>query len=156
MKKMLAHSQALVPSARQWRPDVPVEVEKILRRLLAKRPEDRLATGGELASCLAPFAMAADLRGLKQPDGTVPVTQQSTPSCSASSVRNDPDVTKVNWKMVGCVAAGILMGCMIIVAFWSFNPLAGIGAFWAGPGGSHPNAKGNRSSVPGKGLGSTR
>jgi serine/threonine protein kinase/Tfp pilus assembly protein PilF len=40
------------------RPDVPVGVDAVLRRTMAKRPEDRYQTPAELAAALAPFCAA--------------------------------------------------------------------------------------------------
>jgi serine/threonine protein kinase len=58
---ILAHRDKPVPSLRRARPDVPPGLAHVLERLLAKRPEDRYPTPGEVAVALAPFAQPAPL-----------------------------------------------------------------------------------------------
>jgi serine/threonine-protein kinase len=41
MQKLLQHQEAEPPSVRQLRPDVPEELDGILRKMLAKHPDDR-------------------------------------------------------------------------------------------------------------------
>jgi hypothetical protein len=41
MQKLLQHQEAEPPSVRQVRPEVPEEVDEIIRRMMAKRLEDR-------------------------------------------------------------------------------------------------------------------
>jgi serine/threonine-protein kinase len=55
MQKLLQHREAQPPEIRQVRPDVPLEVEHILGRLLAKAPESRIQI---------PLLLVAALRGL--------------------------------------------------------------------------------------------
>ena len=45
-----------LPSVRDKRPDVPVELEAVIARCLEKKPDDRYQTVAELAEALAPFA----------------------------------------------------------------------------------------------------
>jgi serine/threonine protein kinase len=46
MAKMWAHLNAEPPSVRQQRPDVPAELDELIRRGLAKRPDDRPTAAG--------------------------------------------------------------------------------------------------------------
>jgi WD40 repeat protein len=63
---ILAHRDKAVPSLRRARPDVPPGLARVLERLLAKKPEDRYQTPGEVAAALAPFAQPAPLPPMKR------------------------------------------------------------------------------------------
>jgi len=52
-QKMLKHQQGAIPDVRQARPGVPAAVADVLTHMLAKRPEDRYQTPGEVAAALA-------------------------------------------------------------------------------------------------------
>jgi formylglycine-generating enzyme required for sulfatase activity len=54
-QKRLRHQQADVPDVTIPRPDAPRELAAVLRRMLAKRPEERYQTPAEVAAALAPF-----------------------------------------------------------------------------------------------------
>jgi len=55
VQKIDSHRWRPVPPLASFRPDVLPEVEAIIGRLLAKRPEDRFQTPAELAAALQPF-----------------------------------------------------------------------------------------------------
>jgi eukaryotic-like serine/threonine-protein kinase len=50
-----------VPPPRARRPDIPIELERVVMRALEKRPDDRFQDIGELASALAPFGPDEEL-----------------------------------------------------------------------------------------------
>jgi tRNA A-37 threonylcarbamoyl transferase component Bud32 len=53
--KILAHREKPLPPLRQARPDAPPELAGIVARMLAKKPEDRYQTPGDVAVALEPF-----------------------------------------------------------------------------------------------------
>src|SRR5205823_1583613 len=58
LEKVIRHGNEPPPRVADCRPDVPAEVEEIVQRLLAKRPEDRFHTAAELAATLHPWAVS--------------------------------------------------------------------------------------------------
>jgi WD40 repeat protein/tRNA A-37 threonylcarbamoyl transferase component Bud32 len=58
-EKMLRHNMDEPTPLEQLQPDVPAAVAAVVRKLMAKRPEDRYQTPAELAEALAPLAAAA-------------------------------------------------------------------------------------------------
>ena len=59
-QKLLAHQTKPVPSIRKRRPDIPIEIEAIIDRMMAKSPDDRYAIPAEVAEALAPWAALAN------------------------------------------------------------------------------------------------
>jgi urea transport system substrate-binding protein len=76
MKQMMAHALAPIPPIREQRPDVPEPVATILSRMLAKSPDDRFATPGDVAAALEPFATAVSPT---PPPGSVTLPSGTTP-----------------------------------------------------------------------------
>jgi serine/threonine protein kinase len=69
VSKIVAHREQPLPSIRRARPDVPPELARIVKRLIAKKPKDRYQTPAEVAAALAPFAdppRQTDKRGSKR------------------------------------------------------------------------------------------
>ena len=58
LKKIFAHRDEPIPSLRDHRPEVPLELDRIFKKMLAKSPEDRYQRRGDviaaLQSCLNP------------------------------------------------------------------------------------------------------
>jgi eukaryotic-like serine/threonine-protein kinase len=55
-EKLVKHQQVEPPALQEFRPDVPAELGRIVRKMLAKRPQDRYQTPAEVALALAPLA----------------------------------------------------------------------------------------------------
>ena len=62
--KMSAHLRAEIPRLSVLRADAPPELDRLLARLLAKRPDDRYQSISELLKDLTPLAQKANLRAL--------------------------------------------------------------------------------------------
>jgi serine/threonine protein kinase len=65
MKKLLAHSTGPIPSLRASRGDVPEHVDAVFQKMLAKKPEGRFQSMGEVIQLLTP-ASAAPVRVRKK------------------------------------------------------------------------------------------
>jgi serine/threonine-protein kinase len=70
LDKLLRHATEDAPAVERLRPEVPPPVAALVRRLLAKRPEDRFATAAELADALVPFCRHAPLPSGVRPPST--------------------------------------------------------------------------------------
>ena len=60
-KKLMAHIVGEVPSLRQMIPSLPIAIESILQKAIAKDPAERFQTPLEFAEALAPFASFDEL-----------------------------------------------------------------------------------------------
>src|SRR5262249_14394329 len=73
-EKLLKHSQEEPAPVEKLRPDVPLGVAAVVRKLMAKRPEDRYQTPAEVAAALAALVPGprpgADRRGATRSSGT--------------------------------------------------------------------------------------
>ena len=55
-QRMIAHIKGEIPSLRQFRKDVPDEIESCYTKMVAKNPEDRFTQPSEIARILEPYA----------------------------------------------------------------------------------------------------
>jgi serine/threonine-protein kinase len=103
-QKLIWHQQAEPTPVTRLRADVPAAVAAVLRKMLAKRPEERYQTPGEVVLALEPFCRASEVRPppitpadrpkvavqtttvTRPPSGTV-----ATPSRPSSGMRRNPD-----------------------------------------------------------------
>jgi eukaryotic-like serine/threonine-protein kinase len=53
--KLLGHTEGKVPSLRKARPDVPEGLVAVIKKMMAKKPDDRYQSATDVAAALAPF-----------------------------------------------------------------------------------------------------
>jgi serine/threonine protein kinase len=87
MEKLVRHNTEPPKSVTELRPDVPAEVAAVVRKMMAKKPEDRYPSAAELAAALAPFSggEAAEWVAVEPlpADDLVPVSRESLPRLPA-------------------------------------------------------------------------
>jgi len=90
--------------ARRIDPSIPAELEAVLDRLLAKQPEQRYQSAGELTAGLT---QAARVLAARDPRSSASTTA-SRPGAPAW-----PEVLRANWFWVACAAAIVLAAAMV-------------------------------------------
>ncbi len=61
-EKLEMHRKKEAPNVQRYRPDVPERLSKIIRKMMAKRPENRFQSAEEVAAFLKPFAARKDVK----------------------------------------------------------------------------------------------
>ena len=80
VQKLLQHQQSPPPAVGAERPDVPAGLERIVGRLLEKRPEDRYQLPGELVSELCAVAEEAGIEiDVERPAAVAPAAARKAP-----------------------------------------------------------------------------
>jgi WD40 repeat protein/serine/threonine protein kinase len=109
-QKLLRHQQEAPPAVDQLRGDVPPGLSAVLRRMLAKQPQDRFQTPAELARALEPFARAG---------GSV-----ATPVRPAPPGTMAPQAAGMCLRRRLLVGAAMLVGLGILAWLLFRNPVA--------------------------------
>jgi serine/threonine-protein kinase len=84
LEKLVRHATEDAPAVERLRPEVPPPVAAIVRRLMAKLPEDRFATAAEVAAALAPFCGTAPLSDPVRAPSSPFIDALATPAVGAA------------------------------------------------------------------------
>lgn len=127
MKKMAAHASHQPPSLAELRSDVSPELDRLVRRLLAKQAVDRFATAAELVTAIGPFTRGAQLSEVFRrasgidSDARVDVASDSAPASPDVVVPARKPLRRrrsVRWGIVatgfGCLALGLFAAMKIM------------------------------------------
>jgi WD40 repeat protein/serine/threonine protein kinase len=131
VEKLLKHWLEVPQPASELRPDLPAEVDAILRRLMAKRPEDRFQTPAEVAAALTALgerpgeaappptseeAVALDLpTDLAEAETAVaPVAQVDTTTTTPTVRRRERQSEKRLWMILN-IGGGALLFFLIVI-----------------------------------------
>jgi serine/threonine protein kinase len=97
MAILLKHREAPIPSAALWRADIPPEVDQLISRMLAKRPEDRIQPMSEVVTALEAIAAQLGPETACSEDrvGTVDLSELGDLAGSASSSSINASETRV-------------------------------------------------------------
>jgi serine/threonine protein kinase len=134
MEKLLRH-RTDQPKLEEKLPDVPPAVAAVVRRLMAKKPEDRYQTPAEAAAALAAAAVArgarphesAGARAAEIAALAAPVSAETAEATSTWSVLVKPQITakarsrrrSPEWQRralwLGVAGAAVLLGLMLLL-----------------------------------------
>jgi serine/threonine-protein kinase len=117
LDKLIRHREQEPDPLRRSCPDCPPEVAAIVRKLMAKSPEDRFQTPAEVAAALAPWASLLPATAVTLPPRPAPASERST-----EAYHSRPPRRRRIWLAAG--AAVGLLGVLALVAVWRFRPAA--------------------------------
>ncbi|MBX3399277.1 MAG: serine/threonine protein kinase [Gemmataceae bacterium] len=144
LRVLLAHCSLPVPPVRDRRPEVPEGLEAVVLRLLAKNPNDRFQTMGEVSEALAPFAAGADLpplAALVASESDDATTEPGSPvGVPASPMRRTHPRRAGSRRMLLCVATVVAAGLAVWVGAIFHQPTAQTG--------THPPEKAPMPPLP--------
>jgi tRNA A-37 threonylcarbamoyl transferase component Bud32 len=114
--KMIAHSVNESPDLQVARPAVPQELALLYKRLMAKKPEDRLATAQELVEQLNPFVSKKESSGIKTPAPAAPLALVQNPHVNQVAALHQPPRRRYRTAIAasGGAAALFLLGVIIV------------------------------------------
>ncbi|HEY1512000.1 MAG TPA: serine/threonine-protein kinase [Solirubrobacteraceae bacterium] len=125
--KLFAHGSRPPPSALERRPDLPAEFETVLNRAMAKDPDDRYASAGDLGRAAV---AASSGEQSTTPERTVAIgpaapgagaapgaadTQSTAPAAPVARQRAAPTLRR-RWIWAGAAVAAIAAAVAIVVA----------------------------------------
>jgi serine/threonine-protein kinase len=104
VSKMFAHLNDPIPSSRQEVHDVPDELDKLISQTMAKRPEDRPASAGELTAALGRVLLELDTG---EREAGAPQTPLDATRIRASQIVGEPGrpPTEPSGPVTGAAAA---------------------------------------------------
>src|SRR5262249_19327521 len=112
--KIIAHAAAPVPGVRTARPEIPEGVSQILERMLAKSPNDRLATPAAVASALAPYCAGSNLAQLLHPAGLEAPPRTPSADPSQPTTRVEQQSARAGRRRGRAIAIGVLFALLAL------------------------------------------
>jgi serine/threonine protein kinase len=106
MSRLMARVLTDPPSVALHRPEVPAEVDAIIRKMLAREPSQRFQTPADVAQALEPFARTAVRESKPRPFPVVAARRSK-----ARRLRRRPRPVRRRWPLVAvsAVAAAVLL-----------------------------------------------
>jgi serine/threonine-protein kinase len=116
MAVALRHVRDPVPSVRALRPDVPADVDAVVARAMAKRPQDRYGSMEELAAALEACLAELDPAAASDHEEDTGVMSPGDPPATAATTRvAPPRRSGLRLAAVLLVAAVVLVGNLLVL-----------------------------------------
>ena len=119
---VLKHITEPLPLPRSIQPDLPEEVERVILRALAKEPDDRYQTAGEMVRALDAAVRAAEAAARTEPGAAAraepAVTKVAGPPAEGALARAVAGVRKALPAGWGRVAVWVAVGIITLVALF--------------------------------------
>ena len=112
-QKLLAHQQAEPADLHHFRSLLPGDLVAVVRRMMAKRPEDRYPTAAETAVALAPFRDRAE-QSLAAPP-TVGDASEPTPPVTRADNPPQRRMAAGRWLLAGGLLAGCVAALLVLL-----------------------------------------
>ena len=142
MEKLAARFADEPPLASSIRPEVPLPLDLVLKRMLARNPDDRYQTPAELADALAPFALTG---GAGDSALALPAVATETSTLEAdedpslrdyfnqlalSEKRDRLRRTQRNRRLQGWLLLGLVVVGLLAAAGWQWRVELGLDRLW--------------------------
>jgi serine/threonine protein kinase/WD40 repeat protein len=124
-EKLLAHQTGQPVALEQVRPEVQPALAQVVRRMMAKRPEDRYQTPGEVAAALVPFGAAPTAIPLRfPPDAAFRASPAPTARSEAVPVVGRTEPTSPPRGRPGRWLWAVVAGgaALVLLSIWFFRP----------------------------------
>jgi serine/threonine-protein kinase len=125
LKKINRHQFEVPPAVEGLRPAVPPALAGVVRKLMAKRPEDRFQTPAELVAALAYLPVAAAPTAVLVPQQPHPQAAEATfanlrddASTATPSSKASQGLPGPRWRLLAAVAGGVLVVGTLIGVGW--------------------------------------
>jgi eukaryotic-like serine/threonine-protein kinase len=116
MAVAMRHVRDPVPSAKELRPDVPANVDAVVARAMAKRPQDRYGSMAELGAALESCLAELDPAAAPEPEEDTGVMPPQQPPVAAATTRvAPPRRSGLRIAAVLLVAAVVLVGNLLVL-----------------------------------------
>jgi hypothetical protein len=118
--KLEAHRSEPPPDVRTLRPDVPVELASLIKRLLAKKPEERFQTAAEVAAALVPFVEHSSPEQLPTSSWEMPssLVREAGKSKRREAKKLAFGLTVGKWSCTLTLAIGTALAVLLALPFW--------------------------------------